>query len=76
VLECPNSSFGIAKQRRQNLSVDELKQEEEARKSIIALGKRLLAVRVSYALVVSLVCWFALVLVLYFMRLLGFIDGR
>jgi hypothetical protein len=33
-------------------------------------------VLVSYRLIFMVVCWFALVFVLYFLRLLGLIDGK
>jgi len=38
--------------------------------------RRVGSMRVNYGLVIAVVCWFAFALVIYALRVLGFIDGR
>lgn len=56
-------------------TLNQLEQEKEERKSLSTpamIGERLMSVRVHYAVVVVVVCWFAFALLIYFKRLLEF----
>ena len=62
-------------------TLGQLEQEKQERNSTLVMigrriAKRLATVRVSYTLLIALAGWFGLILFLYFMRLLGFMDGR
>ena len=61
------------------MPVSELKREaieQKAPSLPAAIGKWLSSVRVSYPLMLALVCWFAFAISIYFLRVLGFLDSR
>lgn len=61
------------------MTVGELNRKEIEQKALslpAAIGKRLLSVRVSYRMMVMVVCWFLFAIAIYFMRALGLIDPR
>jgi len=69
----------ISVERGRTVTV-ELKKEKENREKPITtpakIVRRVGSMRVSYGLVIAVVCWFAFALVIYVVRVLGFLDGR
>jgi hypothetical protein len=60
------------------VTVDQLKREEEEKTSITpsTVVRWVNSRRVSYKLILGVVCWIALALILYSLKVLGFTDGR
>jgi hypothetical protein len=73
-------SHRIAPYRRNTpMPVKELKREVAEQKALslpAAIAKRLSSVRVSYPVMIAVVCWFAFAIAIYFLRALGFLAPR
>jgi hypothetical protein len=60
-------------------TVQLIQEKEEQKKSFLTpaeIGRRIGSIRVSYTLMIALICWFLLALLFYVLQVVGAIAGR